>query len=111
VFEARRSSAKRFCGRRCATAAHATHGGHVLPVGTVRPSGKGYMQVKTENGWRAEHRIVMEHELGRPLRGGEQVHHKNGRRDDNRLENLELRSGAHGIGATKAHCRTCTCFD
>lgn len=37
-----------------------------------------------------DHRAVMEGFLGRTLRGNENVHHKNGNRSDNRLENLEL---------------------
>lgn len=51
---------------------------------------RGYVTHKVLNQELLEHRVVMEEFLGRALYPFENVHHRNGRRDDNLLENLEL---------------------
>lgn len=44
-----------------------------------------------------QHRHFMEAHIGRPLLRDEVVHHKNGVRHDNRIENLELMTPSHHI--------------
>ena len=67
------------------------HGGYVdMKVGPRSSSDK--------DGWMPEHRYVMEQHLGRALLEHETVHHLNGQRDDNRIENLELWSKSQPYG-------------
>jgi transposase-like protein len=73
--------------------------GYVLVYNPDHPFAKkkGYVQ---------EHRLVMEKSLGRYLRKNEIVHHRNKRKTDNRIENLELIviGDVNGGDVTCPHC-------
>lgn len=72
--------------------------GTITWQGYKRLPGKGHPNSQKSSGCILEHVLVMSNYLGRPLNKGETVHHKNGDRLDNRIENLELRASNHGPG-------------
>lgn len=84
-----------------------------VPLGTKRTDAFGYVLVRVpedtpglefDRAWMREHRYVMQQYIGRPLDADETVHHINGDKQDNRIENLQLRTGRHGKGAAFECC-------
>lgn len=66
--------------------------------GYVILTGQRHHANSTKNGTIKEHRWMMSQTLDRPLMEKENVHHKNGIRNDNRLENLELWTSSQPAG-------------
>lgn len=79
-------------------------------IGILLESDNLYFSMTNSDNYVLEHRLVMGEALGRPLFPYETVHHIDGDCQNNRLENLQLRFGKHGKGATY-RCRSCGSVD
>lgn len=94
VFRPKRADSA-FCSRPCA---RKKNGGQNAKLESWWVNAKGYVEGKiwTAQGQRRVklHRLVMERHLGRRLGPGEEVHHVNEDKQDNRLANLQVLSAS-----------------
>lgn len=72
-----------------------------------------FRPMANKEGYAMQHRLVMARSLGRLLTRYEQVHHKNGQRTDNNINNLELwkLSQPSGVRQADYHCPGCQCAE
>lgn len=105
VVQSRKNNSK-FCSNSCSVKftkpkrkSYTTGKDHPMWKGGQTINTQGYILIRNvdhpnadTNGYVREHRLVLERHLDRYLEIDEVVHHVNGNKQDNRLENLEIMS-------------------
>jgi hypothetical protein len=87
----------------------------LMPIPKNKGTGRGYYFDKNGYKWIncngkfvMEHRVMMEKNIGRKLKSSELVHHLNGIKNDNRIENLKIVVRENHYGNVKCpHCNQC----
>jgi hypothetical protein len=77
--------------------------GKQATIGDERTSQNGYQYVKTPQGWRLKHQIILEEKLGRPLAENERCRFNDGNRNNLDPDNLTVyRKASQTTGKRKA---------